>query len=326
MIDRLTTATPVEIDRALAALWQDRYAEQARASQAWDTMTHYVREVMRHQGTIKGFAKPTPTQVRDFLSEHAEISENEALQVEAYGSAWIVRDAQKAWEYYDRYQDHSAKADEALMDMEPLDQEFARRGGWNRAYLVVTNGSGHVHRSMNCSTCYPTTQYHWMTDYSDHTEAEIVEAAGERACTVCYPSAPVGVKGTRMFTPDEVEKQKRAQEREQKRQERAAATITLQVWEKGFRQAEPSLTNVTWKTTRALQNDAGAFVRVMHGGYALVNGFRLDLLDWVGDQRVPVHQEEAKHNLGVMLEALQERGVDTEALVEKNRKRAEKER
>ena len=63
----------------------------------------------------------------------------------------------------------------------------------------------------------PTTSFWWATEYSGKTEAEIVADAGERACTICYPSAPVGVKGTKFFTPDEVEAAAEAEERKQLR-------------------------------------------------------------------------------------------------------------
>jgi len=62
--------------------------------------------------------------------------------------------------------------------------------GWTRAFLV-RNGNGHIHSSMACSTCYPTTEFGWLTDLSGADEAEIIEHAKEVACTVCYPDAPV---------------------------------------------------------------------------------------------------------------------------------------
>ena len=91
-----------------------------------------------------------------------------------------------------------------------LDAEFARRGGWSRAYLVT---DGHVHSNQNCSSCHKgefRTRFSWMIAYSGKTEEEIVKAAGERACTICYPSAPVA-KGLRapksvMFTPEEIQR------------------------------------------------------------------------------------------------------------------------
>jgi hypothetical protein len=71
---------------------------------------------------------------------------------------------------------------------------------------------------MNCSTCNRgerPTQFQWMTDYSGMGEAQIVAAAGWRACTVCYPTAPVGdVRSlpTAMFSrEDEAKAQARAE-------------------------------------------------------------------------------------------------------------------
>ena len=75
-------------------------------------------------------------------------------------------------------------------EMEPLNGEFQESGGWNRAFLV-TNKNGHVHRSMECSTTRATTEFEWLPAYSGVDENEIVDAAGEKACTECYPSAPV---------------------------------------------------------------------------------------------------------------------------------------
>jgi len=63
---------------------------------------------------------------------------------------------------------------------------------WSRAFLV-TNQGGHVHHTPNCSTCFPTTEFEWLTHYSSDPENEIVALAGETACTVCYPSAPAHV-------------------------------------------------------------------------------------------------------------------------------------
>lgn len=66
----------------------------------------------------------------------------------------------------------------------------ARYTGWSRFFLV-TNTNGHIHRSMNCSTCYVTTTYAWLPTLSGRTEAEAVADQGEILCSVCFPSAPV---------------------------------------------------------------------------------------------------------------------------------------
>ena len=115
-----------------------------------------------------------------------------------------------------------AKADARIKELReqarPLNDEFARRGGWPRAF-IVTNTDGHVHSSMTCSTCnrgQSDTGFEWMTDYSGATEDEIVAGAGWRACTLCYPDAPVGDEfslPSAMSTSDEKDRTKAAQER-----------------------------------------------------------------------------------------------------------------
>jgi hypothetical protein len=65
----------------------------------------------------------------------------------------------------------------------------AQYEGWNRCFWVQ-NSNGHIHKSMECATCYPSTRYAWLPDWSDRDEMEIIKAAGEKACSVCYPNAP----------------------------------------------------------------------------------------------------------------------------------------
>jgi hypothetical protein len=107
-----------------------------------------------------------------------------------------------------------------------LDFEFARRGGWTRAFLVT---DGHVHKHQHCSSCQKgveRTRFSWMIRYSGKSEKEIVDAAGERACTICYPSAPVanGEKAPKsvMFTPEEIQREQDRETAAQVKAERAA--------------------------------------------------------------------------------------------------------
>lgn len=82
----------------------------------------------------------------------------------------------------------------------PFKAEWTARGGWTRAYKA-----GHVHSSTNCSTCHKMgqrTELYWVTELSGMTTDEIAELAGEAACTVCYPNAPVN-RPTEIFTPAE---------------------------------------------------------------------------------------------------------------------------
>jgi hypothetical protein len=82
------------------------------------------------------------------------------------------------------------RAQASLIETDPFDAEFARRGGWTRAFLVL-NTNGHIHSSRNCSTCFATTRYGWLPQVSGFDEAEIVAQSGQDACSTCYPTAPV---------------------------------------------------------------------------------------------------------------------------------------
>lgn len=92
---------------------------------------------------------------------------------------------------------------------------------WTRAFVVP---AGHVHSSMDCSTCNKngqSTKFVWLPQYSGSEETQIVEDAGERACTVCYPTAPIDVlsRPTRIYSDDE---RREIEEAEQRRSQREA--------------------------------------------------------------------------------------------------------
>ena len=89
-------------------------------------------------------------------------------------------------EEIERYQ---TKIDELDAEAAPFDAEFERRGRWFR-YFLVTSSDGHVHRGMNCSTCWPTTEYVWLVELADKSAEAMVERYGIKACTVCFPDAP----------------------------------------------------------------------------------------------------------------------------------------
>ncbi|ANA85581.1 hypothetical protein BH760_gp77 [Gordonia phage Splinter] len=119
-----------------------------------------------------------------------------------------------------------AELDRVDAAIESRDGEFAERGGWSRAFLVTNNG-GHVHKSTRCGTCYLTTTFLWLTDMSGMDEAAIVDEAGERACTSCYPDAPVDVlkRASRIRTAEDDARDAARAERDQKRAERAAKVL-----------------------------------------------------------------------------------------------------
>jgi hypothetical protein len=60
---------------------------------------------------------------------------------------------------------------------------------WQRWFLVQQH-NGHLHTTTNCTTCFASTEFAWVTDISGWTEAEAVAEYGWMVCTVCVPGAP----------------------------------------------------------------------------------------------------------------------------------------
>lgn len=131
-----------------------------------------------------------------------------------------------------KYSAHVKDINKHKKALDKMNDKYVERGKWNRAFLAASGGDGHVHNSAQCSTCNKgknATQFKWMTSYSGQNEDSIVGDAGYRACTVCYPSAPVGdAKSlpTKMFSDDEIQKDKDRKERAEQKSEKAKQAIS----------------------------------------------------------------------------------------------------
>lgn len=94
----------------------------------------------------------------------------------------------------DRARNAIPKYEARVADEQELREEIVRMDraytGWSRFFLV-TSSAGHIHSSMNCSSCRPTTTYGWLPQLSGKDEAAAVADCGPTLCTVCFPSAPV---------------------------------------------------------------------------------------------------------------------------------------
>lgn len=127
-------------------------------------------------------------------------------------------------------------------ELQPYLDEYARRG-WNRFYLV-NSYDGHVHRDASPYRCSRTasTQHGWLLGESGKTYEEVVELAGDRVCSVCFPWAPVNtLKRPSAFTPPV------AAAKEARRVERAAAKAA--------------------KAEKAITNPDGTPLRIIEHGY-----------------------------------------------------------
>ena len=163
--------------KQLATIVDERLAELYGARFAILTDLEYAQEEIRYlAGQKREYVNHTRQWVGTF---------EEALQTVQTSSDY------RAQTSLTKYQ----QIIEGIKAIETETQELTavyREYRWTRAFLVL-NSNGHIHSSFDCSTCFPTTRYEWLTQYSADPEEEIVALAGETACTVCYPSAPAEI-------------------------------------------------------------------------------------------------------------------------------------
>lgn len=219
----LSDLTPSEVDTLLANVYQRLDNDMLELNRT-QTMVHYaINDKRRYVRNVPTWEK-TFSEAKDILAKDLE-SDN----------TWTVDKAQKLFdtlvEIESRIAVENAKS-------QRLSAEFDSRGGWVRAFLVIS-GDGHVHSTMKCSTCNRgqyATRFQWMTEFSGLSEKDVVDAAGWRACTVCYPTAPVGDQAslpTRMFSDDDKAKAKAREEREAKKAAALAKKIANGLTEDG---------------------------------------------------------------------------------------------
>ena len=109
-------------------------------------------------------------------------------------------------------------------EAKPMEAEFAARGGWTRAFMV-RNTNGHVHSTMNCSTCFPTTIFGWMPEWSGRNQEEIIDAAASSACTICFPDAPVDKPSIMELADVKAAREEREAAKAERDAKKAAKTI-----------------------------------------------------------------------------------------------------
>lgn len=199
--------TPAEIDTILVdAMW-----EKAKATNS-QTSAENAMEGTKHQlvtiNEILGYPTLSESDTRYYTKQKA--------QKEA-----------KIVSFTERIAETRQIIAETSEQCNLCDAEYAKRGGWTRFWIVV-NSNGHIHTSRSCTTCFPTTQYAWLPDLSGSTNDEVVELAGESACTICFPDAPVDTRNR----PSRIEEPARKAAREER--ERKAAEKARKAQEKGI--------------------------------------------------------------------------------------------
>lgn len=210
----LAQMSPIEVDGQAAVVLDRLYTAETHLRRAEDDVIRAADDSGRAYSRSGRRAMP----VREAVAKLKTTMEDDSLP--SYRRKELERKLE-------RLNEHVVTVDSLESELQTFDSEWVRRGRWPRAFLA-TGGSGHVHSSRACSTCNKgeePTRFAWMTEYSGQSEAEIVDAAGERACTVCYPSAPVSVlnKPTRMFSKEERDAAERREERAKALAEKKAA-------------------------------------------------------------------------------------------------------
>lgn len=191
----LQKQTPVAVDGSLSELYEHLYRAQDDHSRAEALVKQYQSYIANEDRR------------RDSILARAVANNGPQTQIDAIHSSHahdVTRYEREVAKYEQQMTTAEEKIEAVTAEIQPYEDEYVRRGRWTRAFLV-TNGNGHVHKNMYCSTCRPTTRFAWLTEYSDHKEDEIVGDAGERACTVCYPTAPVDVlkRATKIYSKEE---------------------------------------------------------------------------------------------------------------------------
>lgn len=209
----LQTASPVEIDTALASL----YRAETHLMYEVSKQAEYLRE----KAGIRLADDPVSRYDREPKTVGTTADALAALKAIAAEGGGTYSKAFYAQQRIEAYE----SAVEALRanrdEQKPLDAEYVRRGRWTRSFMVLNN-NGHAHRDMHCSTCYPTTRYGWLTDLSGKTEAEVIEALGSDACSTCYADAPVVKRARTAFALEEKEAQRAREQRAAEKAEREA--------------------------------------------------------------------------------------------------------
>ena len=183
-----TVRHEVEVDTRLAAAYEATHDAGRKCQSAWGTLVHILPRDQREQ---------FDDDVRFARSSYAPAKVLEA----AHAHAATVQFPQEMERYLSRYYEVAQEYTAAAAAERLIAEEYE---GWSRFFLV-TSSKGHIHSSMNCSTCQWTTTYGWLPDVSGLDEEAAVDAHGALLCTICFPSAPV--EWTNHYEAEEARKQ-----------------------------------------------------------------------------------------------------------------------
>lgn len=185
----------VEVDRRLLEVLIERNKEGRNVTFAVDEVMHTagferqyrsrnVRVWMRRGQRQDADGKPYGTLEPATLEDAIEIVTG---RVQTAPTEW---DRSKASSVLAKLAGSRTRYSVSCERVRLIDEEWAKCGRWPRFYLVA-NAGGHIHKSMSCSTCRPSTQYVFLPELSGLSEEQAVKAQGPVLCSICFPSAPI---------------------------------------------------------------------------------------------------------------------------------------
>lgn len=171
--------SPRQVDEQLA----ERYMALAQVNHRYASQVDSAHYTLGHR---KSYARSRSGQWATGPEETLE-----ELRTAVASGALKPWDADTAQRILTRVDELAGERHQLREEMADLEAEFRARGGWSRFFLVTSSAGGHVHSSMACHTCKPTTEFGWQPQLSGKTEPDAVAEHGAILCTACFPSAPV---------------------------------------------------------------------------------------------------------------------------------------
>lgn len=271
-IANITTMTPAEVDNILVGAMQ----VASRAEQMIDAMTDSNDK-----------RKVSLESALDAIAKYS-LSDSE----KAYWEGRVSKVQAEIAKGEEIIAEHTPKLAEANATQKECNAEYARRNGWSRFWIVI-NSNGHIHTSMNCTTCFPTTQYGWLPNLSGSTDAEVVELAGMSACTICFPDAPVDTRNR----PSKIEDP----EKKAAREAREAAKA-----EKDAKAALKAITNPDGSVVKLTGRFGDRIKTLAEAQRVLVNNLVSVILDDTKRHEIPNREyvEEMKADIVILLTAI----------------------
>jgi hypothetical protein len=194
------TNTPRDIDTKLAALYGERYAASERAATSADT----IKRMAGAEFFYRGRRRITRMSLETALSIVEPIIAANADDTYGYSRPFPAPGLSlgQGRKVIERYREAVATIAELTAAIVALDAQYT---GWSRFFLV-TSSAGHIHSSMSCHTCRPTTTYGWLPELSGKDADTAVAELGPTLCTACFPDAPVAWTAGKKLTAAQASK------------------------------------------------------------------------------------------------------------------------